>query len=156
MNCQSCGMPMNDTGDHGGANPTNPYCQYCTDDAGTLKSKEEVRQGLINYYMQTDGLTVEQASLKADERMSKQPAWMQQPTETVQEPVVSAPEQPVAPVESTEVPLSTLDQTPEVPQTEVTQTPAPEVPAEQPVVPGGSTIPEETVVSSSEDTNTAA
>jgi hypothetical protein len=152
MNCQSCGMPMNDTGDHGGANPTNPYCQYCTDDTGTLKSKEEVRQGLINYYMQTDGLTVEQASLKADERMSSQPAWMQQPAETVQEPVVSAPEQPVAPVESTEIPLSTLGQTPEV-----TTTSAPEA-AEQPVVPGGSTIPEETVVSSSEpeDTNPTA
>jgi hypothetical protein len=146
---------MNDTGDHGGANPTNPYCQYCTDDAGTLKSKEEVRQGLINYYMQTDGLTVEQASLKADERMNKQPAW-QQPTETVQEPVVGAPEQPVAPVESTEVPLSTLGQTPDAPQAEVPQTPAPEVSAEQPVVSGGSTIPEETVVSSSEDTNPTA
>ena len=52
MNCQSCGMPMNDTGDHGGANPTNPYCQYCTDDTGTLKSREEVREGMINFYMQ--------------------------------------------------------------------------------------------------------
>lgn len=149
MNCQSCGMPMNDTGDHGGANPTNPYCQYCTDDAGTLKSREEVREGMINFYMQTEGKDRAAAEQVVDARMAQQPAWMQQSTEMVQEPVVSAPEQPVAPVETTEVPLSTVDQTPEVPQTEVTQTPAPEAT-------GGSTIPEETVVSSSEDTNPTA
>jgi len=75
MNCQSCGMPMETPADHGGGNTANPYCVHCTDAAGNLKPREEVREGMINYYMQTMGKSREEAETVVDEHMAKQPAW---------------------------------------------------------------------------------
>ena len=74
-NCISCGMPMTKLEDFGRGNPANIYCVHCTNSDGSLKSYEEVFEGIVNFMMtsqKTDRKTAESA---AKEYMSKMPAW---------------------------------------------------------------------------------
>lgn len=61
--------------DHGGGRPDNPYCQHCTDAAGNLKSREEVREGMIAFYMGSMGKTREEAEGEVGTHMAQMPAW---------------------------------------------------------------------------------
>ena len=63
---------MENLEDHGGQIPENKYCKFCTDAAGNLKSREEVRQGMINL-MNSKGEP--DAERLVDEYMKKMPAW---------------------------------------------------------------------------------
>jgi hypothetical protein len=73
--CESCGMPMRDTSQHGGKDVNNPYCIYCTDETGKLKSREQVREGMIGFFMKSENKTREDAEKHVDEHMKKMPAW---------------------------------------------------------------------------------
>lgn len=84
---------MNSPSDHALGNAQSPYCSHCTDANGNLKSKEEAREGMINYYTQTEGKTREEAEQVVDAHMAMQPAWQQN-----SQPVSAVPEQPVEPV----------------------------------------------------------
>jgi len=64
MNCESCGMPID----------SGKYCKYCAP-GGRLKSKEQVRDGWINFTVSNQGLSREKAEKKVDEQMKKMPAW---------------------------------------------------------------------------------
>ena len=74
--CESCGMPMRQVKEYGGGNPASKYCVYCTDSKGTLKTYDEVLQGMKAFIMQSMGQTEEQALKTAKENMGKMPAWM--------------------------------------------------------------------------------
>ncbi|UCH36218.1 MAG: hypothetical protein JSV65_07655 [Armatimonadota bacterium] len=73
--CQSCGMPMETSQMHGGGVKDNPYCVYCTDAHGRLKPREDVREGMIQFYMDTLGKSREEAEHVVDAAMSEMPAW---------------------------------------------------------------------------------
>ncbi len=75
MNCQSCGMPMSQDSDHGGGRPDNIYCAHCTDSSGNLKSREEIREGMIGFYQQSIGKTREEAEIAVDAHMAQMPTW---------------------------------------------------------------------------------
>ena len=69
--CQSCGMPLAE------AQPGQMYCQYCTDDAGKLKSYDEVYEGTVTgYFMGMQKMSREDAETAATEHLSKMPAWV--------------------------------------------------------------------------------
>lgn len=106
MDCQSCGMPMAQDSDHGGGRLENPYCKYCTDESGNLKTKEEVREGMINFQMQqSPGKTREEVAAEVDQHMSTMPTWQTQtgtPTESTQ-PTGVPPTQPPTTETPTEV-----------------------------------------------------
>jgi len=72
--CESCGMPMEDASQHGGGNIKNPYCVYCTTPDGKLKSRREVREGMVAFYM-SQGKTRKEAEKFVDEHMAKMPVW---------------------------------------------------------------------------------
>ena len=74
MNCESCGMPMQKSEDHGGSDINNKYCQYCAPD-GALMSRERIKEGWINYTTKTENISREEAEKKVDEEMAKMPAW---------------------------------------------------------------------------------
>ena len=76
--CESCGMPMGKPEDFGGKNPKNRYCVYCSNPEGTLKSHDEILNGMVAFIMKTQGLANEDALKKAKEHMTKMPAWRQQ------------------------------------------------------------------------------
>ena len=73
--CMSCGMPMTKVDDFGGGNPENLYCVYCSNRDGSLKSREEVFEGMVNFMMTSQKMDRETAESAVKERMSKMPAW---------------------------------------------------------------------------------
>jgi hypothetical protein len=73
--CKSCGMPMENVEQHGGGNPLNNYCSYCTDELGNLKSYDEVLQGMTNYMITAMKLEYKTAQEMAKDEMIKHPAW---------------------------------------------------------------------------------
>jgi hypothetical protein len=93
--------------DRGGGRADNPYCKYCTDPTGNLKSKEEVREGMINFQMQqSPGKTREEVAAEVDQHMATMPAWQTQ-TQTpgeIQAPPI--PETPPAGTPTGSAPVS--------------------------------------------------
>ena len=71
--CQSCGAPLNMPDLKG---PSETYCKYCTDDSGKLKSREEIKQGIAQWFKSwqpdIDDTT---ALVRADFYLKSMPAW---------------------------------------------------------------------------------
>jgi hypothetical protein len=76
--CQSCGMPMETRELHGGAIEDNPYCVYCTDAQGHLKSRAQVRAGMIQFYMDVMQKSRQEAEQVVDATMAEMPAWKEE------------------------------------------------------------------------------
>jgi hypothetical protein len=71
--CQSCSMPL-DTAEARG--PSKAYCKYCTDEEGNLKSREEVKRGIVMWLKSwQEGITDKQALKRAEHFMQAMPAW---------------------------------------------------------------------------------
>jgi uncharacterized glyoxalase superfamily protein PhnB len=73
--CLSCGMPMTSVGDFGGGKEENQYCAHCCHPDGSLKTYEEVLDGMINYMMANQKLDRSAAGKAAREYLSIMPAW---------------------------------------------------------------------------------
>ena len=71
--CLSCGAPLGAEGFKGMA---EEYCRHCTDDAGRLKSRDEIRMG-IAYWLKTwqPDLDENKAAARANHYMKAMPAW---------------------------------------------------------------------------------
>lgn len=145
MNCQSCGMPMAMDSDHGGGRPDNPYCMHCADAAGNLKSREEVKEGMIAFYMQSMGKAREEAEREVDAHMAQMPAWAAdrpawaqagappEPQVPVEPQVLTEPQAPTTPVEPVpETPTAPPSLTPSMPPAPSTEETAEETPVEPP------------------------
>jgi uncharacterized glyoxalase superfamily protein PhnB len=76
-NCMSCGMPMTKLEDFGGGSPANIYCVNCSNPDGSLKSRDEVFEGMVNFMMMSQNMNRETAESAAKEYMAKMPAWME-------------------------------------------------------------------------------
>lgn len=125
MNCQSCGMPMDKPEDHGGGDVNNPFCKYCTDEQGNLMPREQVRAKMIQFYIQKQGKTQEEAEKATDQLMAAMPAWKGEgvveepkPEETTEPPPGSTP----GPAETPE-PISEPTTPPVQPTEPTTETP---------------------------------
>ena len=74
--CLSCAMPLSAETQ---SKSDNQYCQYCTDESGQLKSREEVQQGIAGWLQQ---ITPRDESTNSGEFMARagyymkaMPAW---------------------------------------------------------------------------------
>ncbi len=76
--CESCGMPLRNKADFGGARLDNSYCVHCTDSAGELKPYTEVLENMKNFAVRTMGVSETEALKMAQEGMAKLPAWQSQ------------------------------------------------------------------------------
>ncbi|RMF90796.1 MAG: hypothetical protein D6733_02860 [Methanobacteriota archaeon] len=76
--CQSCGMPMESPAHHACGDEKSPYCVHCTTPNGVLKSREQIREQLIRFHMESLGMTREEAEEKTDEHMAKMPEWQEE------------------------------------------------------------------------------
>ena len=74
-NCMSCGIPMAKLEDFSGGNPANIYCVHCSNSDGSLKSRDEVFEGMVNFMMMSQNMDRETAESAAKEHMAKMPAW---------------------------------------------------------------------------------
>ncbi|HLV09050.1 MAG TPA: zinc ribbon domain-containing protein [Halanaerobiales bacterium] len=70
--CLSCGMPIQG----GAADTSGKYCQYCTDDNGNLKLREEVKAGITQWLQ---SITPEDTNADYEKRaeyyLKSMPAW---------------------------------------------------------------------------------
>ena len=73
--CMSCGMPMAKPEDFGGGNPENLYCVHCSKPDGSLKSYEEVFEGMVNFIMMSQKVDRKTAESAAKVHMAVMPAW---------------------------------------------------------------------------------
>jgi hypothetical protein len=73
--CDACGMPMTQPSQHAKGDPENPYCIYCTNAAGDLKPRDEIREGMIQYVMKLENWPRDQAAADVDRKMAELPAW---------------------------------------------------------------------------------
>ena len=73
--CISCGMPMTKPEEFGGGISDNPSCVYCSNKDGSLKPRNVVREGMIQFWMSRENLDRTAAEKATDERMAKMPAW---------------------------------------------------------------------------------
>lgn len=76
--CRSCGMPMTSTSDFGGGKEENLYCVHCCHPDGSLKTYEEVLDGMITHMMTNRHLDRSAAGKAAREYLSIMPAWCNQ------------------------------------------------------------------------------
>jgi uncharacterized glyoxalase superfamily protein PhnB len=74
-NCQSCGMPMTSPENFGGGNPENEYRVHCCLPDGSLKSYEEVLDGMAGFMMQSRNMDRPAAVSAAKEYLAMMPAW---------------------------------------------------------------------------------
>jgi uncharacterized glyoxalase superfamily protein PhnB len=74
-NCQSCGMPMSSPENFGGGDTENKYCVNCCLPDGSLKSYEEVLEGMAGFMMQSRNMDRATAVSAAREYLAIMPAW---------------------------------------------------------------------------------
>ncbi len=71
--CYSCAAPLSAPEFKG---PAEDYCKYCTDEAGNLRPKEEIKDGITRWLKSwqpdIDNTT---ATLRAEFMMQAMPAW---------------------------------------------------------------------------------
>jgi uncharacterized glyoxalase superfamily protein PhnB len=73
--CMSCGMPLTKSEDFGGGNPENLHCVNCCNPDGSLKSREEIFEGMVGFMMKTQNMDRETAEAATKQYMSIMPAW---------------------------------------------------------------------------------
>jgi len=72
--CYSCGAAVKDA-----TAKEKAYCEYCTDENGDLKGKEEIRNGIAGWLTAwaVDSISDEEATRRADLYMQSMPEWAQ-------------------------------------------------------------------------------
>lgn len=71
--CYACGAPL-DMPDFKG--PAENYCKYCTDDSGNLKPRDEIKQGIAQWFkVWQPGIDDRKAQERAEFYMKSMPAW---------------------------------------------------------------------------------
>jgi hypothetical protein len=75
--CDSCGMRMEYSEDHGGNRLNNPYCKNCCDDDGHLKPKEIIKETMIKFYIEKYDYPRNAAEKVVEDFMKTMPAWQE-------------------------------------------------------------------------------
>ena len=73
--CISCGMPMRTKEDHPLGDTSKDYCVHCAREDGSMKSFEEVLEGMAGFLRKTQGLSPDQARTAARSALVQNPAW---------------------------------------------------------------------------------
>ncbi|MCL1977453.1 MAG: zinc ribbon domain-containing protein [Candidatus Bathyarchaeota archaeon] len=73
--CIACSMPMNNPSDFAMNDETKNYCIHCARPDGTIKSFDEIKEGMTNFIIKTQGLSRETAESAALSLMKNLPAW---------------------------------------------------------------------------------
>lgn len=71
--CLACGMPLSPESSH---QKTDKYCQYCADEKGELKSREECLAGIAQWLQSMTPEDKDADYMKrADYYLKSMPAW---------------------------------------------------------------------------------
>ena len=75
--CLSCGTPLKTPEDHGGNDPNNHYCHNCTNEIGILRPRHEVKNWIVDCYLQL-GIAEYEVEDEAEQYMRSMPAWREE------------------------------------------------------------------------------
>ncbi|WP_428608332.1 zinc ribbon domain-containing protein [Sedimenticola sp.] len=71
--CHSCAAPLENPQFKG---PSESYCVYCTDDQGTLKPRQAVKEGVAGWFLEWQpGIDPQAAQARAEHYLLAMPAW---------------------------------------------------------------------------------
>jgi hypothetical protein len=73
--CISCGMPMRTADDHAGKLLSNAFCHHCARPDASMKSYDEVLDGMIGFLKRTQGVDDAVARETARGMLATRPAW---------------------------------------------------------------------------------
>lgn len=73
--CIACGMPMNKPEDFATGDMTRDYCLHCAREDGTMRSYDEVLQGMTWFMTKSQGIDEAAAREAAAGMMAQLPAW---------------------------------------------------------------------------------
>jgi len=68
-------MAMTKPEDFGGGKVGNSSCVFCSDEDGSLKPRNVVREGMIKFWAERENLDQTTAEKFVDDYMAKMPAW---------------------------------------------------------------------------------
>jgi uncharacterized Zn finger protein (UPF0148 family) len=77
VTCRACGIPLEEASKHSCGDVESPYCSVCTTPHGILKSKDQIREQLIRFHIESLGMTREESQKKTDEHMKNLPEWLE-------------------------------------------------------------------------------
>jgi hypothetical protein len=77
--CISCGMSLEKPEDRAAQDPDRDYCLHCARPDGSMKSYDEVLEGMAGFMVKTQGLAEAPAREAARAMMAKLPAWKDRP-----------------------------------------------------------------------------
>jgi len=76
MECQSCGMPMENPQDHADADATSDFCHYCmVKGEFVVKDAASMKDHMVEMYMQQMGVSKEEAAEKAEATLKRLRRW---------------------------------------------------------------------------------
>jgi len=71
--CYACGAPLNMPDFKG---PAENHCKYCTDEDGRLKSRDEIKNGIAQWFKSWQpGIDDQTAVTRAEHYMLSMPEW---------------------------------------------------------------------------------
>ena len=70
--CRSCAMPLEHPNLEG---MSEGYCEHCTGDDGKVRSKEEVKRGIAQWFMSWQHVDEDTAMKRAEHYMNSMPEW---------------------------------------------------------------------------------
>ena len=73
--CISCAMPIRVASESASGDANQPYCNHCSNEDGSMKSYEDVLNGMTQFIVRSQGLDGKVARDMARQMMSKLPAW---------------------------------------------------------------------------------
>ncbi len=73
--CIACGMPMTNSADHANNDTATAYCTHCARPDGSMKSHDEVLDGMAAFMVQTQGIDKSAARQMARQAIKNLPAW---------------------------------------------------------------------------------
>ena len=73
--CIACGMPLEKPEDHALGDEKSPFCLYCVDEKGNVKTCEEIFEGGVEFFMGVFQGTRDQAEKLVRKNMQFLPYW---------------------------------------------------------------------------------
>jgi Putative zinc ribbon domain len=73
--CISCGMPLRQLSDYAANDPQKNWCRHCAREDGSMKSYEEVLDGMSAFLARTHCVDSQVARTMSANMMAKLPAW---------------------------------------------------------------------------------
>ncbi len=73
--CISCGMPMRSEKDFALGDVDKSHCVYCTEEDGSIKSRDAVLEGWATYLVNEKGLSQEDATDLVSHMLDKMSEW---------------------------------------------------------------------------------